>query len=131
MKFKEILNKFLVTLGYAFIAVLSGVIGFLFLRRKKVNYEDKKPGDIINSLPNSDAVRRRIADFGTATGNSKRRKSNDAGAGGGVHDNSAGTGDSDILTGWVESAERMGVSGTHPILRIRNSGSTQGTDESS
>jgi hypothetical protein len=129
MKFKEILNKFLVTLGYAFIAVLSGVIGFFLLRKKKVSYE--KPGDIIDSLPNADAVRRRIADFGTATGNSKRRKSNDAGADRGVHDNSAGTGDSDILTGWVESAERMGVSGTRPVLRIRNSGSTQGTDESS
>jgi hypothetical protein len=129
MKFKEILNKFLVTLGYVFIAVLSGVIGFFLLRKKKVSYE--KPGDIIDSLPNADAVRKRIADFGTATGNSKRRKSNDAGAGGGAHNDSAGTGDSGVLTGWVESAERMGVSGTRPVLRIRNSGSTQGADESS
>jgi hypothetical protein len=129
MKFKEILNKFLVTLGYAFIAVLSGVIGFFLLRKKKVSYE--KPGDIIDSLPNADAVRRRIADFGTATGNSKRHNSNDAGAGGGIHDDSSRAGDSGILTGWVESAERMGVSGTRPVLRIRNSGSTQGADESS
>jgi hypothetical protein len=129
MKFKEVLNKFLVSLGYLFIAILSGVIGFFLLKKKRrVNFE--KPGDLIDSLPNADAVRKRIADFGTATGNSGRPGADDADSGGGVHNNGTGTGDSGVLTDWVGKAKRMDISGTSKVVRIRNSGSTEGADGS-
>ena len=130
MKLKEILNKFLVTLGYLFIAILSGVIGFFLYRRKrgrKVNYEN--PGDVVDSLPNADAVRERINDFGTSTGNSGGRKSDDAGAGRDIHGKSAAGGNPGVLTRWVDSAKRMGVSGTQKVVRISNSGSDKGTGD--
>lgn len=131
MKFKEVLDKFLITLGYIFIGVLSALIGLFFIKRKKITNEDLEPGDIIDALPNSDAVRRRIDSFGTATGNNGGRKSDDADSRGRVRSNGAPGGNPGILTRWVDSAKRMGIRGTSEVLRVRDRGSTQGTDDTS
>jgi len=128
MNLKKTWNKFLVTLGYIFIGVLSSVAGFFLLRKKRINYEGK-PSDIVDSLPNTNAVRKRINDFGTARRDTRGHDSSDVSPGGGVHDRSGGGRGTGVFTRWMESVKRVGVPGTRPVLRIRNSGSDKKTDE--
>ena len=127
---KKLWDKFLVTLGYVFIGVLAALSGLLVwkFKKKKVNYENLKPGDIVDSLPNADAVRKRINDFGTSGRDNGKRNSGDVSTGGGVDDNSSGGGSDSDISRWVESTKRVGVARTHPVLGIRNSGGDKGPD---
>ena len=130
-KIKKWWDKFLVTLGYIFIGVLSVVAGIFVwkFKKKKVNYENLKPGDIINSLPNADAVRERIRDFGTSRRDNGERNSGDVSPDGDVDDRDTGGGCDSDITRWLESTKQMGVGGTRPVLRVSGSGSDTGTDE--
>ena len=102
------------------------MVGFFLLKKKKVNYE--KPIDI-DSLPNADAVRDRINDFGTARRDNGGHDSGDVSSAGGVQPGSPRRRNPGILTRWVESSKRMGDGGTHPVMRVRHSGSTEGADD--
>ena len=130
-KIKKWWDKFLVTLGYVFIAVLSTLAGLLVwkFKKKKVDYENLKPGDVIDSLPNSSAIRERIQDFGTSSRDNGRHNSGDVSAGGDVDTGDSGGGCDSDITRWLESTKQMGVGGTRPVLRVSNSGSDKGPDE--
>ena len=105
------------------------MIGFFVLRKKKVDYEGMEPGDIVDSLPNADAVRDRIQDFGTARRDNGGHNSSDVSAGGDMDDRSnGGRSDSDI-TRWLESVKRVGVDGTHPVFRVSGGGGDKGADK--
>ena len=129
MSVKKWWDKILVTLGYIFIGILSAMIGFFVLRKKKVDYESMEPGDIVDSLPNADAVRERINDFGTASRANGGSNSGDVSAGGNVDSDDTRRRGVGVLTGWMESVKRVGVGGTHPVLRVSGGGGDKGADE--
>ena len=124
-------DKFLVTLGYVFIGVLSTLAGLLVwkFKKKKVVNENLKPGDVIDSLPNSSAIRERIQDFGTADRDNGRHNSGDVSADGDVDGGNSGGGCDSDISRWLESTKQMGVGGTRPVLRVSGSGSGKGADE--
>ena len=128
MSVKKWWDKFLVTLGYIFIGVLSAMIGFLALRKRKVDYEGMEPGDIVDSLSNADDVRRAIEDFGTA-----ERTNGEPGiradANTGELDNESPSGRNGILARWVGKAKRVGMGGTSTVMRASRSGSSERADE--
>ena len=122
-------DKFLVALGYIFIGILAAVIGFFTLRKRKVDYEGMEPGDIVDSLPNADAVRDRIQDFGTASRDNGGHNSGDVSAGGDTDNRSNGGGRDSDITRWLESTKRVGVGGTRKVFRVSGGGSDKGADE--
>ena len=128
MSVKKWWDKFLVTLGYIFIGILSAMIGFFVLRKKKVDYEGMEPSDIVDSLDNADDVRRAIEDFGTA-----ERTNGEPGiradANTGELDIGTPTGRVSILTRWVGKAKRMDMGGTSTVMRASRSGSSERADE--
>jgi len=122
-------DKILVALGYVFLGILAAVIGFFTLRKRKVNYEGMEPGDIVDSLPNADAVRERIQDFGTSGRDNGRHNSGDVSASGDVDTGNSGGGCDSDISRWLESTKQMGVGGTRPVLRVSDSGGDKGPDE--